>query len=296
MPGYVAMVAVVHALGGGLLAIKMIGVVAGGLAAGAVYGLARLLFGGAAAVVAGSDVRALARRDRGRERDRNGHAGGRADRRRRLDAGSRGGAAAARRAGALRPAARPGGLPARGRVAAGGARRPALSRARRGVRARHHAHARRLPHRRAGAAALGHPQQDPLRRVLPHRQPRRPHRAGRFQPELRRKLLPVAEPPVRGGDRLPAVRAPASRERSRRVQAGRAVGEAGAEVRARPARVQGRQAADAASGSCCTGRSTGRACCRRGAGRSPGSPPTAPASNASSTGSGTCSSPPCWSA
>ena len=47
------MVAAVQALGGGLLAIKMIGVVAGGLAAGAVYGLARLLFGGAAAVVAG---------------------------------------------------------------------------------------------------------------------------------------------------------------------------------------------------------------------------------------------------
>ncbi|HXU04135.1 MAG TPA: glycosyltransferase family 39 protein [Polyangia bacterium] len=53
MPGYVAMVAAVHALGGGLLAIKMIGVVAGGLAAGAVYGLGRLLFGGTAAVVAG---------------------------------------------------------------------------------------------------------------------------------------------------------------------------------------------------------------------------------------------------
>jgi len=53
MPGYVAVVAAVHALGGGLLAIKMIGVVAGGLAAGAVYALGRLLFGGPAAVVAG---------------------------------------------------------------------------------------------------------------------------------------------------------------------------------------------------------------------------------------------------
>jgi 4-amino-4-deoxy-L-arabinose transferase-like glycosyltransferase len=53
MPGYVGLVAVVHALGGGLLAIKMIGVVAGGLATGAVYGLGRLLFGGTAAVVAG---------------------------------------------------------------------------------------------------------------------------------------------------------------------------------------------------------------------------------------------------
>jgi 4-amino-4-deoxy-L-arabinose transferase-like glycosyltransferase len=53
MPGYVALVAVVHALGGGLLAIKMIGVIAGGAATGAVYGLGRLLFGGTAAVVAG---------------------------------------------------------------------------------------------------------------------------------------------------------------------------------------------------------------------------------------------------
>jgi 4-amino-4-deoxy-L-arabinose transferase-like glycosyltransferase len=53
MPGYVALVAAVHALGGGLLAVKMIGVAAGGLATGAVYGLARLLFGGPAAVVAG---------------------------------------------------------------------------------------------------------------------------------------------------------------------------------------------------------------------------------------------------
>jgi 4-amino-4-deoxy-L-arabinose transferase-like glycosyltransferase len=53
MPGYVGIVAAVHALGGGLFAIKMIGVVAGGLATGAVYGLGRLLFGSAAAVVAG---------------------------------------------------------------------------------------------------------------------------------------------------------------------------------------------------------------------------------------------------
>src|SRR6476661_3162375 len=53
MPGYVSMVAVVHALGGGLLAIKMIGVVAGGVAAAAVYATTRLLFGSAAALVAG---------------------------------------------------------------------------------------------------------------------------------------------------------------------------------------------------------------------------------------------------
>jgi len=53
MPGYVALVAAVHALGGGLLAIKMIGVAAGGLAAGAVYGLGRMLFGETTAVVGG---------------------------------------------------------------------------------------------------------------------------------------------------------------------------------------------------------------------------------------------------
>src|ERR1043165_960416 len=53
MPGYVGVAAVVYACGGGLLAVKMIGVVAGGLAAGAAYGIARLLFGGTAAVVAG---------------------------------------------------------------------------------------------------------------------------------------------------------------------------------------------------------------------------------------------------
>jgi 4-amino-4-deoxy-L-arabinose transferase-like glycosyltransferase len=53
MPGYVALVAGVHALGGGLLAIKLIGVAAGGAATGAVYGIGRLLFGGATAVVAG---------------------------------------------------------------------------------------------------------------------------------------------------------------------------------------------------------------------------------------------------
>jgi 4-amino-4-deoxy-L-arabinose transferase-like glycosyltransferase len=53
MPGYVGVVAVVHALGGGLLAIKMIGVVAGGVAAAAVYATTRLLFGAPAALVAG---------------------------------------------------------------------------------------------------------------------------------------------------------------------------------------------------------------------------------------------------
>jgi 4-amino-4-deoxy-L-arabinose transferase-like glycosyltransferase len=53
MPGYVFVVAGVYALGGGLLAVKMIGVAAGGLATAAVYGTARSIFGRGAAFVAG---------------------------------------------------------------------------------------------------------------------------------------------------------------------------------------------------------------------------------------------------
>ena len=243
MPGYVGLVAAVQALGGGLLAIKMIGVVAGGLAAGAVYGLGAAAVRRAGGGRRGPAVRAVAGRDRGRERDRHGHAVGGADRDRRLAAGARGGAAAARRAGALRPGAGPGRVRARGRAAADADGGASFSRARRGVRPRHHPHAGGLRRRGAGAAALGHPQQDALRRVLPDRQPRRAHRAGRRQPELGRQLQPVAEPPVLGGDRLPAVLGAASRGRSRRVQAGRAVDEGGAEVRARPAGREGRSPA-----------------------------------------------------
>jgi len=53
MPGYVFLVAAVDALGGGLTAIKMIGVASGGLATAAVYGTARAVFGRGAAIVAG---------------------------------------------------------------------------------------------------------------------------------------------------------------------------------------------------------------------------------------------------
>jgi 4-amino-4-deoxy-L-arabinose transferase-like glycosyltransferase len=53
MPGYVWMAAGVYALGGGLLAVKMIGVAAGGLATAGVYGIARGLFGRASAIAAG---------------------------------------------------------------------------------------------------------------------------------------------------------------------------------------------------------------------------------------------------
>lgn len=53
MPGYVFLVAAVDALGGGLTAIKMIGVAAGGLATAAVYGTARAVFGRGAAILAG---------------------------------------------------------------------------------------------------------------------------------------------------------------------------------------------------------------------------------------------------
>jgi 4-amino-4-deoxy-L-arabinose transferase-like glycosyltransferase len=53
MPGYVFLAAAVYALGGGLLAVKMIGVAAGGLATLSVHGTARALFGRGAALVAG---------------------------------------------------------------------------------------------------------------------------------------------------------------------------------------------------------------------------------------------------
>jgi len=53
MPGYVFLAAGVYAFGGGLLAIKMIGVAAGGLATAAVYGMARAVFGRGAAALAG---------------------------------------------------------------------------------------------------------------------------------------------------------------------------------------------------------------------------------------------------
>jgi 4-amino-4-deoxy-L-arabinose transferase-like glycosyltransferase len=53
MPGYVLAAAGLYALGGGILAIKMIGVASGGLATAAVYGTAKVLFGRPAAVAAG---------------------------------------------------------------------------------------------------------------------------------------------------------------------------------------------------------------------------------------------------
>ena len=78
MPGYVGVVAVVHALGGGLLAIKMIGVVAGGVAAAAVYATTRLLFGSVRGDRRRPAGRVVAGGHRRRERDRHRHAGGRA--------------------------------------------------------------------------------------------------------------------------------------------------------------------------------------------------------------------------
>ncbi len=53
MPGYVWMAAGVYALGGGLLAVKMLGVAAGGLVTAAVYGIARAVFGRPSAIAAG---------------------------------------------------------------------------------------------------------------------------------------------------------------------------------------------------------------------------------------------------
>jgi hypothetical protein len=55
MPGYIFLIAPVQALGGGWLATKLVGAVLGGLGAGAVFGIARLISGGSAriALVAG---------------------------------------------------------------------------------------------------------------------------------------------------------------------------------------------------------------------------------------------------
>ena len=53
MPGYVYLAAGVYAFGGGLLAVKMIGVASGALATAAVYGTARAIFGRGAAFLAG---------------------------------------------------------------------------------------------------------------------------------------------------------------------------------------------------------------------------------------------------
>ena len=53
MPGYVYLAAAVYAFGGGLLAVKMIGVASGALATAAVYGTARAIFGRGAALLAG---------------------------------------------------------------------------------------------------------------------------------------------------------------------------------------------------------------------------------------------------
>ncbi|MFL5304346.1 MAG: ArnT family glycosyltransferase [Polyangia bacterium] len=53
MPGYVWVAAGIYALGGGLLAVKMIGVAAGGLATAAAYGATRAVFGRPSAIAAG---------------------------------------------------------------------------------------------------------------------------------------------------------------------------------------------------------------------------------------------------
>ncbi|HTB57274.1 MAG TPA: glycosyltransferase family 39 protein [Polyangia bacterium] len=53
MPGYVYLAAGVYAFGGGLLAVKMIGVASGALATAAAYGIARAIFGRGAAFTAG---------------------------------------------------------------------------------------------------------------------------------------------------------------------------------------------------------------------------------------------------
>jgi 4-amino-4-deoxy-L-arabinose transferase-like glycosyltransferase len=53
MPGYIFLLAPVRAMGGGWLAAKLVGAILGGLAAGAVYGIARRIWGEPEALVAG---------------------------------------------------------------------------------------------------------------------------------------------------------------------------------------------------------------------------------------------------
>ncbi len=249
MPGYVLLLAGVQALGGGLLAAKMLGVAAGGLGAWAVFTIARTAVGP--------------------------H-----DRRRRRDAvrasGRRGSPSPASPAPTCRPrpcwpppsrcwcATRRGavpGAPPSGSASCWGWRRTCArwryrwrcSRSRTGspsgVDARRDqggrgAHRARVRRRRAGAAAVGHPQSAALRRALSHRQPRRTHRARRRQPELGGRLLALAQSDVPAGDRLPPVRSESARGRSRRLRAGEVVGGLRAGVRDRPGRRQGRSPAD----------------------------------------------------
>src|SRR5439155_6245355 len=52
MPGYVMLLALVQALGGGVLAAKLVGVVLAGVAAGAIWGITFRLWGRRAALVA----------------------------------------------------------------------------------------------------------------------------------------------------------------------------------------------------------------------------------------------------
>ena len=155
-----------------------------------------------------------------------------------------------------------------------------------GLKAAVGAHRARLRRRRGGAAAVGHPQPAALRRILHHRQPRRPHRAGRRQPRHRGRLLALAEPDVLAGHRLSPVRSEAARRRPRGLRAGEVLG-ARSSRRTRsgwsPPRPIG---CSPTSARCCTGRSIARACSAIRRARS--SIATAPASSSSSMASGTC--------
>jgi 4-amino-4-deoxy-L-arabinose transferase-like glycosyltransferase len=53
MPGYVLLLALIKAAGGGLLAAKLLAVALGGLTAGAVYGIGRALWSAGAGLAAG---------------------------------------------------------------------------------------------------------------------------------------------------------------------------------------------------------------------------------------------------
>ena len=279
MPGYVYLAAGVYAFGGGLLADQ-----------DDRRRLRRARHGGGVRdrardlrprrrVPGGPPVRALAGGDRRLQRDRHRHAGGGAAGAGGLAAGAQRRAAAAGGAGGVRAGDGARLLRARGRAAAGAAGGVSLSRARRQLAARRHPHPRRGGRRLPGAAPLGAAQPPPLRRAVLHRQPRRPHGAGRREPQLATGA--TAGRSIGCSPRGPATRSSRRRTGSRIASPTRWPSSGPPSRRAtrsacwspRPIACWG------PSARCSTGRSIARACCRPGA----GSTSTGPASSGWST-------------
>ena len=292
MPGYVAAWwPACTRSGGGLLAIKMIGVVAAAWRRPRCTARARCCSGARRRSSPGSAVRAVARRDRGRQRHRHGHAGR--------------GAAGGRRLVLVRDRGRrPLGAPC-STVSCWGWRptcarsrcrwrrwRAALPRAGRRAGPRHHPHAAAclvaflvlLPwgirnRLRYGEFFLTDSHGGHTALVGAN-----PNSDGVYSRSLNRMF-------ARGPGTSCSRAAP--RGRSRGLRARQAVDGVRAEVRAGAAGGQGRSAADA--------RAAAAVLADLPAERAVATSPREawftrhrPASSASSTGSGTCSSPPCW--